>query len=432
VSAIGPSGQGGFFERLLDDLVQMMGNAGTGAGPRIEMARSFAHQVAAGTATEPNVDPTERIRLEELARVAELHIAEITGLSTTPSGSPVEIIALGPGAWAWQTVEDWQFLLAPASDDIGAGAGFPGAGAGLPGAGPPGATGLGATGLGLDQFAGDPAGFGDEDSAGGEDFLNRIMGTMGPMLASMQLGSAVGHLARSTMGAYDLPVPRLVGSRLLLVPANISRFAEDWGLQLDEVRLWVCLRELTVHAVVVRPHVAERLRALLSDFMHGASQDLSGLAGMLGGIDPSDPDSIREIVDNPGSLLEVELSPERARIARDLAAITSPLAGYVEWVLDRTGERLLGDRRLLSEAWRRHQVEGRAQLSGTEAFLGLDTSAAEAERGSDFVKGVLERAGTEGLARLWESAETLPTPAEVDAPGLWLERLKLQDPSPDS
>ena len=38
---------------------------------------------------------------------------------------------------------------------------------------------------------------------------------------------------------------------------------------------------------------------------------------------------------------------------------------------------------------------------------------------------MVERAGEDGLARLWTSARTLPTPAEVDAPGLWLERIDL-------
>ena len=39
--------------------------------------------------------------------------------------------------------------------------------------------------------------------------------------------------------------------------------------------------------------------------------------------------------------------------------------------------------------------------------------------------GVVERAGEESLARLWEPVRNLPTPAEVDAPGLWLERIDL-------
>jgi uncharacterized protein (DUF2342 family) len=34
------------------------------------------------------------------------------------------------------------------------------------------------------------------------------------------------------------------------------------------------------------------------------------------------------------------------------------------------------------------------------------------------------------LAKLWQSAEHLPTPNELDAPGLWLARIDLE-PSQD-
>ena len=60
-----------------------------------------------------------------------------------------------------------------------------------------------------------------------------------------------------------------------------------------------------------------------------------------------------------------------------------------------------------------------------ELLLGLDLGPAQVDRGSAFVDGVVERAGEEGLARLWSELQTLPTPAEVDAPGLWLERINL-------
>ncbi|MGH9176998.1 MAG: zinc-dependent metalloprotease, partial [Acidimicrobiales bacterium] len=58
-------------------------------------------------------------------------------------------------------------------------------------------------------------------------------------------------------------------------------------------------------------------------------------------------------------------------------------------------------------------------------LLGVGLRQAAYERGRQFVDGVVERAGEEGLARLWASAEELPTPAEVDAPGLWLARIDL-------
>ena len=60
-----------------------------------------------------------------------------------------------------------------------------------------------------------------------------------------------------------------------------------------------------------------------------------------------------------------------------------------------------------------------------ERLLGLELTQAHFDRGAAFIAGVIERAGRPGLDRLWDSAETLPTPNEVDAPGLWLARLDL-------
>jgi uncharacterized protein (DUF2342 family) len=73
----------------------------------------------------------------------------------------------------------------------------------------------------------------------------------------------------------------------------------------------------------------------------------------------------------------------------------------------------------------------RAGASDGERFaarlLGLEVGRRQYERGTAFVEGVVERAGEEGLARLWHSERELPTAAELDAPGLWLARIDLPD-----
>ena len=53
------------------------------------------------------------------------------------------------------------------------------------------------------------------------------------------------------------------------------------------------------------------------------------------------------------------------------------------------------------------------------------STAQDYERGAEFVRGVVERAGVDGLNRLWERAEMEPTPNELVAPGLWLARIDL-------
>ena len=64
------------------------------------------------------------------------------------------------------------------------------------------------------------------------------------------------------------------------------------------------------------------------------------------------------------------------------------------------------------------------------ALFGVDLSRPRVEEGAAFVAGVVERAGFDSLTRLFKDASGLPTPAEIVAPGLWLERTSL--PSIDS
>jgi putative hydrolase len=445
----GPGAGGNFLEQILGDLLQLMGGSSPG-GARIDLARTLAQGVASGGEPEPNVAPADRMKFEELAHVAELHVAELTGLPITTTGATIEIAAVAPGAWAWQTVEDWRFLLEamaeppappapPAPDDAkSADAGPAAAPSDQDRPRPKGTLGYVDTSHGLDPREEfdipdhlDSLGGLEPDlasgSAGPGDLLARWMATMGPMLAAMQLGSAVGHLARSTMGPYELPIPRHA-PRLLVVPANATRFAEDWSLDPDEVRLWVCLRELTAHAVLSRPHVADRFRELLVRVVRGMAEDTAGLVDNLQGMDLTQPDALQSLLGDPTALMSLEPSPARRRAAEDLLAVVAALLGYVEHILDLAAIRLLGGRGAITEAWRRRQVDRESSDRAAELMLGLDLGPTQIDRGAAFVRGVFERAGDEGLARLWSGPHTLPTPAEVDAPGLWLERIDLTEP----
>ncbi|MFT5203212.1 MAG: hypothetical protein ACI9C1_002609, partial [Candidatus Aldehydirespiratoraceae bacterium] len=66
-----------------------------------------------------------------------------------------------------------------------------------------------------------------------------------------------------------------------------------------------------------------------------------------------------------------------------------------------------------------------------ERILGLELDRRQYDRGTAFVGGIVERAGNDGLNRLFAEPGNLPTPNEIDAPGLWLARIDLPgDPDP--
>src|SRR5665213_511293 len=60
---------------------------------------------------EKNVDPKDRITSDELARIAELHVADVTGMPTSPSGKPIAVHTLTRTAWVQRSLSHWKGLL---------------------------------------------------------------------------------------------------------------------------------------------------------------------------------------------------------------------------------------------------------------------------------------------------------------------------------
>ena len=385
-------GEANPLQGLLGDLLKMMGSA-PGGTPWFDAAKSLAQSVATDNAPEPNVDPLARIKLEELARAAELHVADATGLPVGSGEHPVTFTPVGRGAWALRTLDAWKPLL---EGMVAA-----------QGSAPPPA--LGALGLG------------DGEGAGGlGDILGQFTATMGPVLLGMQFGSAAGHVAQRALGQYALPIPWPPGDELLIVPQNVEVFASDWSLPVDETELWVCVRELTTHAVLTRPHVAARIAELLRTSTAEAVAAQQGLTKRLSG-----PGA------DPEALLADLLTPGQRHTSAQLQAVVTALGGYVDHVTATVAGTLTGSPAALREAWYRYRVADAKGEQAAGALFGIDLGREQVDRGAAFARGVVERAGDEGLARLWGSARTLPTPSELDAPGLWLERIDLPDDEPD-
>lgn len=388
------------------DLLKMLGTQGP---VQWDGARQLALSIATGGESEPNVDPLERIRFEQLARVADLQVARATGLSTSTTGRAVTISPVTRTQWALTTLDAYKPLiermavaLHPPTDEPAAGQ------------------------------ATHPAVVSDEASVDPtEAWLGQIMGLLSPMLLGMTTGSLVGHLAQRSFGLFDLPIPRPPSDDLLVVSANIEAFASDWSMDGDDLRLWVCLHQLTHHAVLGLPHVRARLDELLGDYASAFESDPDALGSKLEhlDIDPSGGDPMarfQEIMGDPEVILGAVRSPRQETILPWLEALVSVIEGYVDYIMDGIGTSLIGSYGQVTEAMHRRRVEAASSDRFVERLLGLDLTQEHFDRGRAFVDGVVDRAGAAVLDQLWESVEVLPTPNEVTAPGLWLARIGVE------
>lgn len=400
MSTPGPFGGGNPFEGLpiFGDLAKLFSNQGP---VNWDVARQIGGYMAAEGRTEDNVDPLQRMKVEELARVAELHIGDFTGLATSVTGRALSIRATSRSEWAGATLEAYKPLFERLATSLGSSVQQP-----------------------------PPSGADDGErlaDLGGEEMLGNLLGVMAPMILGMQLGLMVGHLTRRSLGQYDLPVPRRPGDELLVVAANLDEFAKDWSLPIDDLRLWVCLDSVVHHAVLARPHVRARLEELLFSYAGGFEPDPDAMGERMASIDPADQSSWEDAFGDPDAFLGTIESDEQRRLKPALDALVSTVEGYVDYTMDEVGGRLIGSYGQLVEALRRRRVEANKGDRFVERLFGLELSQAQYERGEAFVRGIVEREGTGGLNRLWASERELPTPNEVDAPGLWWARINLPD-----
>ena len=388
----GPAGNP--FEGLpfLGDLAKLLGQQAGGAW---ESARQLAVTVATEGTSESNVDPVERMGIEQLARVADLHVADVTGLSTSVSGRPVTVVPVNRTRWVMDSLDAYRPLVERLADTLGA--------------------------------APEDLDLADDPAAG---MFAGMLQAFQPMVLAMTAGSMVGHLGQRTLGQYDLPIPRSMdgphADELLLVVPNIDAFADGWSLARDDVRLWVCVSELAHHAVLGVPHVRAALDDLLAQYASSFRNDPSALEDRIGELDLGDPSSfagLQEAIGSPDLILGAITSPEQDVLRPRLEALVAVVVGVVDHVLDVVGEKLIATYPMLTEALRRRRVEAGEADRFVERLFGLELGQATYDRGSAFVEGVLERAGEDGLRQLWADPAHLPTPNEVDAPGLWLARI---------
>lgn len=392
MSTSGPLGGDNPFEGLpiFGDLARLF----TSEGPvQWEIARQMAQFIATGGTAEGNVDPLERIRVEELVRVADLHVGNATGLSTSLTGTSPTAVVVTRAEWAAHTLEDYRPLLERLAGSLAM------------------------------QVKGEE----DADSQPGDpaELLGNLGQVLAPVMMGFQAGSVVGHLAQRAFGQHQFPIPRPLSDRIVLVPANIDAFAADWSVPVDDLRLWVCLEELVHHVVLGRPHVRARLEELLFAYVSGFRADASALEDKLGAVDPTDPSSFQAVLGDPESLLGALQTPEQAALLPRIEALVCAVEGYTDFVMEKVGHTLIGSFSALNEALKRRRVDRGEGDRFVEHMLGLELGQAQYDRGAAFVRGVVERAGEDALSRLWASEHELPTPPEVDAPGLWLARIDI-------
>jgi putative hydrolase len=351
----------------------------------------LARQVGIASAVEagPDPEPTDedRHQLEDAARVAELQVAAFTGLE--PPSDVAEVQPIRRAEWVTTNTASLQGLLEPAARRMGEA---------------------------LDRAMREqlPAEMGA---------MGAMFAQLGPLLQGTQVGQVLGFLAQHVLGQYDVAVPREGHPGLLFVVPNIAAFEKDWSLDPREFRTYVALHEVTHRFEFAQPWARERFVEVVDDFLQTMTIDIAAIQERFAALDPSDPEALQRALggeegDNLfGTVLDDEQRIKLGRIQSFMAAAE----GYGDHVMHGVGARLLGSHPRITEAMRRYRESEHADPV-FERLLGIEMKREQYETGRRFCDTVVDLTEEATLARMWDSAEAMPSLPELEEPRLWLAR----------
>lgn len=372
-------------------------------------ATDMAASIASDGGTEHNLNPADRIAIEDLARVAELHVGQVPGLRLPPG---LKVTAVTRSVWSTQSIVAYRPFFERFGEALSENL----------------ASSSGAFSLPEDaqiEPAQNPLGvdFGSFPA----QIMGQLFASLGPFLVATSAGNMLGHLGRRALGQYDLPVPR-ESSEVLVVPTNIDGAAIEWQIPIDDLRLWILTHEMVTHAVLSVDHVRSRLEALLIDFASAFRPNEEAIAEQLGPItDITQMQEASEAFNDPDTILSLLRSPAQDLLVPQIDALLAAILGFVDHTVATIAKNLIPSHDDIRLRMAERASEADPSDRFTERLLGMEVGPVTIERGRNFVAGVVERAGHDGLQRLWADELDLPTAAELDAPGLWLARIGLAD-----
>lgn len=363
------------FGDMFGDIFSMLGQQGPDAW--FTTATQLALNIARGEDGDPNPQPMERQRLEELAPLVARHVDALFGVSSDP-----EVLAVNRSALTLAALEQWRPLMDP-------------------------------------MIAKSPTTDLDSLDAQENQLIAQISSTVGPLFAGFQMGSVAGHFSERAWSLAVLPLPRLEARKLLVVN-NLAAFATEWSLERDEVYVFALAQEFVASLVLSQPGTGDALRALLIDTIKESNAVQGDLIERLQSL--IETGDLNEMMAHPESLLEGINVPEESDATRAINAATSVLLAFFTAAGKEITESMLGPQPALFEAVARHRRSDARGEDAAAALFGIATQGPHHEAASAFVTALRERHTLSVFGALLR-VDGLPSASELNDPDAWYERV---------
>jgi len=353
----------------------------TSSGPvHWQLAHDTARQVIAAEG-DPSVSSVERAAVAEAVEIAEVWLDEAT---TLPSAG-ITVRAWSRAEWVEQTLPRWKSLVMPLAERMA-------------------------------QASAEamPAQMPEEMRAMAAPLMG-MMGQMSGVMFGGQVGQGLGALAQEVLTSTDVGVPLAPSGVAALVPRNVTEFGSGLSIPEDQVRIYLALRECAhVRLFQHAPWLASRIEAAVAAYARGISVDMAGIEQALGGMDPSQPPDMAELMSS--GLFEPPTTADQQAALDRLEHLLALVEGWVDDVTSDAAGARLPAASALRETMRRRRASGGPAEHTFETLVGLKLRPRRLREASALWRATAEHRSKAERDDLWSHPDLLPDAAALDDP----------------
>jgi putative hydrolase len=242
-----------------------------------------------------------------------------------------------------------------------------------------------------------------------------VMRQVGGLMFGAQVGQALAALAGEVVSATEVGVPLGPPGRAALLPANVAALGEGLEVPLDELRIFLALREAAHHRLFVHvPWLRRRLYDAVADYGRGIQVDTSALESAMREVDPQDPESLQRAL--AGGMFEPRNTPEQEAALARLETLLALVEGWVDEVTMTSAGANLPHADALRETLRRRRASGGPAEHTFATLVGLELRPRRLREAAALWHALGEARGADGRDAVWGHPDLLPTGADLDDP----------------
>ena len=237
--------------------------------------------------------------------------------------------------------------------------------------------------------------------------------SMGATMFGTQFGQALGQMTTEVLSNSDVGIPLNASGKPGLVISNTNAFIHGLSIDDSQARIYITLRELAHQRLfAAAPWIQSQLMAAISDYARGVKIDTSAIEAAMTQIDPTDPDSINNMMTS--SLFEPTQTPEQIAALTRIELLLALIEGWVTVVVTQAAGTRLQSAAALEEVFRRRRAAGGPAEKVFGGLIGLEMRPRRMREAAALWQRLADTQGVAARDALWSHPDLLPRDSDID------------------